>query len=176
MVPLRMKQHQSQGWNFCDILEEGRVEYVPVASPAVGPRGRRRIISSTGKWKKMISRSPVKLLRKFEISSPPATSEKRSMLEDLSFASVLTGQASHGKSRRSAWDRGGAPVFQMVSPKRQFAAFQYSLFSPLFLYFWTVFYCIYLNFISILFSQIVKEEKIYEIRWHESSLYVESIT
>ena len=52
-----------------NVVEEGRVENVPVASPALGPPGPSKIRSSPSKRKRKISRSPVKLPRKFEISS-----------------------------------------------------------------------------------------------------------
>ena len=58
---------------------------------------------------------PLKLPRKFEIYSPPATSQKQSLVEYPSFASALTAQATRGKFRRSGRDRRAAPMFQMGS-------------------------------------------------------------
>ena len=95
---------------------EGRVEYVPVALPALDPPGPSKIRSSSGKRKKKITRSPVKLPRRFEVSSPPASPPRRSLVKDPSFASVLAAPTSRGKSRRSGRDRRAAPVFQMGFP------------------------------------------------------------
>ena len=95
-----------------DVVEEGCVEYVPVASPALGPPGPSKILSSPSSRK----RSPMRLLRKFEISSPPVNPQRQSLVEDPSFASALAAQASRGKSSRSGRDRCAAPVFQMGFP------------------------------------------------------------
>ena len=99
-----------------DVVEEGRVEYVPVAAPVLGSPGPSRICSPSSKRKKKISRSPVNLPRQFEISSPPASPPRRTLVEDPSFASALTSAAARGKSRRSGRDRRAAPVFQMGFP------------------------------------------------------------
>ena len=101
------------GVRISDVVEEGRVEYVPVAGPVLGPPGPSKIRSSSSKRKRKICRSPVKLPRRFEISSPPASHPRRSLVEDPSFASTLATPASHGKSRRSGRDRRAAPAFQM---------------------------------------------------------------
>ena len=104
------------GARISDVVEEGCVEYVPVAAPALGPPGPSKIRSSSSKWKTKISRSPVKLPRRFQVSSPPTSPQRRSLVEDPSFASTLAGPASCGKSRRSGRDRRAPPVFQMVLP------------------------------------------------------------
>ena len=53
-----------------NIVEEGRVEYVPVRVPSFISPGPSNLRVSSGKSKKRsISRSPVK--RRFEIASPP---------------------------------------------------------------------------------------------------------
>ena len=51
-----------------------------------------------------------------EISSPPSTAQKLSLLENPCFASTLTAQASRGKSCGSGRDRIAAPVFRMGFP------------------------------------------------------------
>ena len=61
-----------------DVVEEGRVEYVPVAPPALAPPAPSRIRSSSSKRKRKVTRSPMKLPRRFEISSPPASPARRS--------------------------------------------------------------------------------------------------
>ena len=104
------------GVKISDVVEEGRVEYVPVDAPALGPPGPSRIRSSSSKRKKKISRSPVKLPREFEASSPPASPPRRSFREDPNFAFALAAPASRGKSRRSGRDRRAARVFQMGVP------------------------------------------------------------
>ena len=58
----------------------------------------------------------MKSSRRFEISSPPASPQRRSLVEDPSFESALAAQASRWKSRRSGRDRRAAPVFQMGFP------------------------------------------------------------
>ena len=112
----RSKTASRPGVRISDFVEQGRVEYVPVAAPALGPPGPSKIRSSPRRRKRKISRSPVKLPRRLEISSPPASPQRRSFLEMPSFASVLAAPASHGKSRRSGRDRRAAPVFQMGFP------------------------------------------------------------
>ena len=104
------------GVRIPDVVEEGRVEYVPVAPPTLGPPGPSKISSSSSKRKRKITRSPVELPRRFEVSSPPASPPRRSLVEDPSFASALAAPASRGKSRRSGRDRCAAPVFQMGFP------------------------------------------------------------
>ena len=104
------------GVRISDVVEEGRVEYVPVAPPALGPPGPSKISSSSSKRKRKVTRSPVKLPRRFEVSSPPASPPRRSLVEDPSFASALAAPASRGKSRRSGRDRRAAPIFQMGFP------------------------------------------------------------
>ena len=104
------------GVRISDVVEEGRVEYVPVAPPALGAPGPSKISSSSSKRKRKVIRSPVKLPRRFEVSSLPASPPRRSLVEDLSFASALAAPASRGKSRQSGRDRRAAPVFQMGFP------------------------------------------------------------
>ena len=104
------------GVRISDVVEEGRDEYVPVAPPALGPPGPSKISSSSSKRKRKITRSPVKLPRRFEVSSPPASPPRRSLEEDPSFVSALAAPASRKKSRRSARDRRAAPVLQMGLP------------------------------------------------------------
>ena len=104
------------GVRISDVVEEGRVEYAPVAPPALGPPGPRQIRSSSSKRKRKITRSLVKLPRRFEVASPPASPPKRSLVEEPSFASALAVPASRGNSRRSGRDRRAAPVFQMGFP------------------------------------------------------------
>ena len=70
------------GVRISDVVEEGRVEYVSVAPPALGPTGPSKIRSPSSKRNRTITRSPMKLPRRFEVSSPPASHSRRSLVED----------------------------------------------------------------------------------------------
>ena len=59
------------GVRISNVVEEGRVEYVPVGPPALGLPGPSKICSSSSKRKRKVIRSPMKLPRRFEVSSPP---------------------------------------------------------------------------------------------------------
>ena len=61
------------GVTISDVVEEGCVEYVPVGPPALGSPGPSKIRSPSSKRKRKITRSPVKLPRRFEVSSPPVS-------------------------------------------------------------------------------------------------------
>ena len=104
------------GVRISDVVEEGRVEYVPVGPPALGSPGPSKMRSLSSKRKRKITRSPVKLSRRFEVSSPPASPPRRSLVEDPSFASAFVASPSRGKSRWSGRVRRAAPVFQMGFP------------------------------------------------------------
>ena len=104
------------GVRITDIVEEGSVEYVPVGPPALGSPGPSKIRSPSSKRKRKITRNPVKLPRRFEKSSPPASPSRRSLVEDPSCASALAASTSRGKFRGSGRDRSAAPVFQMGFP------------------------------------------------------------
>ena len=101
------------GVRISSVVEEGRVEYVPVSALALGSPALSKVCSSPRKRKRKISRSPVKLPRRFEISSLSGSHQRQSLVEDPSFASASAAQVSRGKSRRSGRDRRAAPVFQM---------------------------------------------------------------
>ena len=92
------------------------VEYVPVGPPVFGSPGPRKISSPSSKRKRKITRSPVRLPRRFEVSSPPASHPRPSLVEDPSFDSAFAAPVSRGKSRWSGRDRRAAPVFYMGFP------------------------------------------------------------
>ena len=99
------------GVRISNVVEEGRVEYVPVRAPSVGVPGPSNLRVSSGKSRKRsISRSPVK--RRFEIASPPPASQQHRLVEDMSFSAALDRQQSCKKSRRSERKRRATPVFQ----------------------------------------------------------------
>ena len=99
------------GVRISDIVEEGRVEYVPVRAASVSVPGPSNLRVSSGKSKKTkISRSRVK--KHFEIESPPLSSQQHRVVEDLGFSAALDRQQSCKKSRRSGRNRRAAPVFQ----------------------------------------------------------------
>ena len=94
-----------------NVVEEGRVEYVPVRAPSASVPGPSKLCVSSGKTRKRsTSRSPVK--RRFEIASPPPASQQHRLVEDMSFSAALDHQQSCKKSRRSERKRRAAPVFQ----------------------------------------------------------------
>ena len=88
------------GVRISNVVEEGRVEYVPVRVRSFISPGPSNLRVSSGK--RTISRSPVK--RRFEIASPPAASQQHRTLEDLSFSAALDPSnpaRSHGVVRES---------------------------------------------------------------------------
>ena len=89
---------------------------MPFTSPALGPPGPSKIRSSSSKRKRKISRSRMKLPRRFEVSSLPLRLQRRSLAEDPSFSSALAAPAFRGKSRPIGRDRRAASVFQMGFP------------------------------------------------------------
>ena len=76
------------GVRISNVVEEGRVEYVPVRVPSFISPGPSNLRVSSGKSKKRtISRSAVK--RRFEIASPPPASQQHRIVEDLRFSAAL---------------------------------------------------------------------------------------
>ena len=65
------------GVRISTVVEEGQLEYVPVAAPTRKIAGHSRHFSAPGKGKGKVSRSPVKLPRQFEVASPSTSSRKR---------------------------------------------------------------------------------------------------
>ena len=99
------------GMRICNIVEEGRVDYVPVGVPSISVPGPSNLRVSSGKSKKRkIRRSPVK--RRFKSASPPLSSQQHRVVEALVFSPALDSQQSCKKSRRSGQKRRAAPVFQ----------------------------------------------------------------
>ena len=89
---------------FLSIVEERKVEYVPVSVPSISAPGPSSLCVSSGKSKeRKVSRSPVKL---------PRPSHKHPVVEDLGFVVPLDRQQYRGKSRRSGRNWNIAPVFQ----------------------------------------------------------------
>ena len=99
------------GVRISNVVEQGRVEYVPERAPSASVPGPINLRVSSGKFRKRrINRSPVK--RRFGISSRPPTSQQHRLVEDMSFSAALDRQQSYKKSRRSERKRRAAPVFQ----------------------------------------------------------------
>ena len=99
------------GVRISNIVEEGRLEYVPVNVLSLSTPGPSNLRVSSGKSKKRkVSRSPVK--RHFEIASPLSSSQRHGVVEHLGFIASLDRQQSCRKSRRSGWNRKAARVFQ----------------------------------------------------------------
>ena len=99
-----------------ELLEEGQVDYVPVAAPSRKAFSQSRGLSSPGKGKKKVSHSPVQVRRQFEVSSPPVSSRKRTVTDDPNFAAALMTESPRGKTRKSGRDRKAAPTFQGGMP------------------------------------------------------------
>ena len=98
------------------VVEEGQVDYVPVIVPSRKVAGDGRRLSSPGKRKRKVSRSPIRLPRQFEVSSPSASSRKRTVVDDPTFASAMASESPRGNTRKSGQDRKAAPVFQGGMP------------------------------------------------------------
>ena len=100
------------GVMICIIVEGARVEYVHVSDPSISTPSPSNLRVSSGKSKKRkISRSPVKIPRRFEIANPTPSSQTHSVVEDLVFSAVLDRRQHCRKSRRSGGNRRTAPVF-----------------------------------------------------------------
>ena len=56
------------------------------------------------------------LPRQFEVSGSSASSRKRNVVDDPSFASALASERPQGKTRKSGRDRKAVPVFQRGMP------------------------------------------------------------
>ena len=72
----RSETLSNPGVRNSDILEEGRVDHVPVVSPALGPPGHRNYRASLDKRMVKAYRCPVKLPRKCEIAIFPCNASE----------------------------------------------------------------------------------------------------
>ena len=104
------------GVRISTVVEEGQVDYVPVAAPSRKVASESRRLASPGKGKKKVSHSPVKVRRQFEVCSPSVSSRKRTVIDDPNFAAALTTESHRGKTRKSGRDRKAAPIFQGGMP------------------------------------------------------------
>ena len=104
------------GVRISTVLEEGQVDYVPVAAPSRKVASQSRRLSSPGKVKKKVSHSPVKVPRQFEVSSPSLCPRKCTVIDDPNFAAALTTESPRGKMQKSGRDRKTAPIFQGGMP------------------------------------------------------------
>ena len=104
------------GVRISTVVEEGQVNYVPVAAPSHKFSSESRRLASPGKGKKKMFHSPVKVRRQFEVSSPSPSSRKRTVIDDPNFAAALTTESTRGKRRKSGRDRKAAPSFQGGMP------------------------------------------------------------
>ena len=104
------------GVRISTVVEEGQVDYVPVAAPSRKTCSQSRGPSSPGKGKKKVAHSPVQVCRQFEVSSPPVSSRKRAVTDDPNFTAALMTESPRGKTRNSGRDRKAAPIFQGGMP------------------------------------------------------------
>ena len=116
MRPSSGESSSQYGVRISTVVEEGQVDYVPVSAPSRKVAGQSRRLSSRGKGKKKVSHSPVKVRRQFEVSRPPPSSRKRTVIDDPNFAAALTTESPRGKTRKSGLDRKAAPIFQGGMP------------------------------------------------------------
>ena len=104
------------GVRISTAVEEGQVDYVPVAAPSHKVASHSRRPRSPEKGKKKISHSPVQVRRQFEVSSPPVSSRKRTVTDDPNFTAALISESPRGKTRKGGRDRKAAPIFQGGMP------------------------------------------------------------
>ena len=104
------------GVRISTVVEEGQVDYVPVAAPSHKVASHSRCLSSPGKGKKKVSHSSVQVRRQFEVASPPVSSRKRTVTDDPNFTAALISESPRGKTRKSGRDRKAAPIFQGGMP------------------------------------------------------------
>ena len=104
MRPSSGESSSQYGVRISTVVEEGQVDYVPVAAPSHIVAGQSRRLSSLGKGKKKVSHSPIKVPRQFEVSSPSVSSRKRTVIDDPNFAAALTTESPRGKTRKSGRD------------------------------------------------------------------------
>ena len=114
--PSSCESSSQYGVRISTVVEEGQVDYVPVAAPSRKVASHSRHLTSPGKGKKKVSHSPVKVPRQFEVSSPSPSPRKRTVIDDPNFAVPLTTESPRGKTRRSGRDRKAAPFFQGGMP------------------------------------------------------------
>ena len=100
VLPLSGKSSSQYDVCISTVVEEWQVDYVPVVAPSRKVAGHSRHLSSPGKAKKKVSRSSVKLLHEFEVSSPVASSRKRAVVDDSSFASALASESPRENTRK----------------------------------------------------------------------------
>ena len=110
--PLSGESSSQNGVRNSTVVEEMQVDYEPVAALSRMVAGHSRHLFSPGKGKKKVSPSSVKLPRQFEVASPFASSRKRAVVDDPTFASALASESPRGKTQKSGRDRRAAPVFQ----------------------------------------------------------------
>ena len=114
--PSSCESSSQYGVRISTVVEEGQVDYVPVAAPSHKVASHSRRPSSPGKGKKKVSHSPVQVRRQFEVSSPPVSSRKRTVTDDPNFTAALISESPRGKTRKSGRDRKAAPIFQEGMP------------------------------------------------------------
>ena len=89
------------GVRISTVVEEGQVDYVPVAAPSRKVASQSRRLSSPGRGKTKVSHNPVKLPRQFEVSSPSLSPRKGTVIDDPNFAAALSTESPREKTRKS---------------------------------------------------------------------------
>ena len=99
------------GARISNFVEGGLLEYVSLSVTSLSTPGSSNLHVCSGKAKnRKINRSPVK--RRFEVASPPSSSQHHCVVEELGFSAALHRQQSCRKSWRSGRNRRAALVFQ----------------------------------------------------------------
>ena len=121
-APLGLKQRQGQGWRYRTLLRRGPLKTCLLNRLFLVLLGQAKfvLLPARGREKSPVVRWSCHGGLKCQVSSPPASPPRRSLVEDPSFASALAAPGSRGKSRRSGRDRRAAPVFQMGFPWTEF--------------------------------------------------------
>ena len=87
--PSSGESSSQNGVRIPPVVEEGQVDCVPVVAPSRKVAGHSRHQSLPVKGKKKVFKSPVKMQRKFGFSGPSASSRKRGVVKNPTFASAL---------------------------------------------------------------------------------------
>ena len=108
--PSSEDSNSRSGVRISNIVEEGRVENVPVSVPSFSNPGPSNLRVCSGKSKKRKnSRTTLKNPSKLQI---PSSSQRHGVVEGFGFSAALDRQQSCRKARRSGRNRRAAPVFQ----------------------------------------------------------------
>ena len=104
------------GVRISTVVEEGQVDYVPVAAASRKVASQSRRISSQEKGKRKCLTVQSNYLVNLKCLVPLSAPRKRTVIDDPNFAAALTTESPRGKTRKSGRDRKAAPIFQGGMP------------------------------------------------------------